>query len=381
MSLAMACGAVLAACAGGSATQDVEGLTGGVAATVNGVEIEEDTITRDIQSVREGGGFTDEESWGMWLAQIGYSPETAREEVLETYITQELVRQNAASLGVVVEESAVDASVEATKAQLESEEAWQSALERLGITEEMYRDSIRDALLNRYVAEAFGKTSEPTEEQLDSAASLVSLSFDGAKRSSHILFDAGDAETAQSVLDQLNAGTLEFAAAAEQYSKDTGSAARGGDVGWNKLNSFVPEYTEGLDALEKGQVSGLVTSQFGIHIIMCTDVFEVPEGGATFAQLPEDFAANARERAVQTAQSESQQKWIEECRAAADIVINEMPANVPYNLDIEKYKAALEEANAAAAAEGEDAAAEGEPAAEGEGEGAEADSAEPAGSE
>ena len=111
---------------------------------------------------------------------------------------------------------------------------------------------------------------DPSDEDVLSYAQTYISSFDGAKRSSHILFDADDTETAQSVLDQINAGTLDFAEAAKTYSKDS-SAQNGGDVGWDKLNSFVSEYTAGLADLSKGQVSGLVTSSYGIHIIKCTD--------------------------------------------------------------------------------------------------------------
>lgn len=52
----------------GNESSTVEGLTGGVAATVNGTEIQEDTVTTYIQNFRESAGYTDEESWGSWMA-------------------------------------------------------------------------------------------------------------------------------------------------------------------------------------------------------------------------------------------------------------------------------------------------------------------------
>ena len=67
---------------------------------------------------------------------------------------------------------------------------------------------------------------------------MYDTTYDGAKRSSHILFDSGDEATAREVLDKLNAGELDFAEAAKEYSKD-GSASDGGDVGWDKTSSFV----------------------------------------------------------------------------------------------------------------------------------------------
>ena len=86
-----------------------------------------------------------------------------------------------------------------------------------------------------------------------------------------------DQATAQEVLDKINSGELDFADAAQQYSQDEGSKADGGNVGWDKLTSFVDEYQTALDGLEKDQVSALVTSTYGIHIIKCTDVFTAPD--------------------------------------------------------------------------------------------------------
>lgn len=48
-------------------------------------------------------------------------------------------------------------------------------------------------------------------------------------------------------------------------------------MGWDKTSSFVKEYTDALSGLEKDQVSGLVTSSYGIHIIKCTDVYNAPK--------------------------------------------------------------------------------------------------------
>ena len=91
------------------------------------------------------------------------------------------------------------------------------------------------------------------------------------------------AAKAQELLDQINNGDISFEDAAAQYSQDSGSAAQGGDVNWDKLGTgFVTEYQEALDGLEKDQiVAAPVKSEYGYHIIKCTDVFTVPEGGIT----------------------------------------------------------------------------------------------------
>ena len=147
------------------------------------------------------------------------------------------------------------------------------------MTEDEYRDNISLSLVSQQLQQKVGEgAAEPTDEEvLESAKTYVS-SYDGAKKSSHILFEASDEAQAQEVLDKINAGELDFATAAESYSKDTASAAEGGNVGWDRLSNLVTEYTTALADLNKGDVSGLVTSTYGIHIIQCTDVFEAPRG-------------------------------------------------------------------------------------------------------
>jgi peptidyl-prolyl cis-trans isomerase SurA len=70
----------------------------------------------------------------------------------------------------------------------------------------------------------------------------------------------------QSILDSIHAGG-DFADFAKRYSTDPGSAASGGDLGWEKRGVFVREFEETVFGLKEGDVSGIVKTQFGFHII------------------------------------------------------------------------------------------------------------------
>ncbi|MGP8243797.1 MAG: peptidylprolyl isomerase [Bryobacteraceae bacterium] len=91
----------------------------------------------------------------------------------------------------------------------------------------------------------------------------------------HILFmtqgkppadDAKIRAQAEDVLKQLQHGA-DFAALATKYSEDPGSKAKGGDLGWVQRGQMVPEFEKVTFELKPGQISGLVKTQYGYHII------------------------------------------------------------------------------------------------------------------
>lgn len=249
---------------------------------------------------------------------------------------------------MTVEDSEIDAYVDRIKSNYDSDEKWQQALQQAGFDDEAdYRESIKEGLTGNALMESF-EVEEPTDEAVVEYAATA-ITFDVAKRSSHILFDINDQQTAQSVLDQINAGSLDFAEAAKEYSTDTGSAQNGGDVGWDQLTSFVEEYQTALDGLAVGQVSGLVESDYGWHIIKCTDEFTPPEQITSIDQLPQEFADTYRESVKQQDQQEAYQAWFYEFKEGADIVINDMPAGLPYAVDMSQYQTEDESSDEAAA--------------------------------
>lgn len=71
---------------------------------------------------------------------------------------------------------------------------------------------------------------------------------------------------AEALLDSLKHGAS-FSELAKKYSQDPGSAPDGGDLGWASRGQFVPEFEHAVYALKPGEISGIVRTQFGYHII------------------------------------------------------------------------------------------------------------------
>lgn len=121
------------------------------------------------------------------------------------------------------------------------------------------------------------------------------------RRASHILIAMGSDKNAAhdkaaKVLAEVRANPSRFAALAHQYSQDPGSAANGGDLGFFGKGAMTPPFEQAVFSMSKGQISDLVESQFGYHIIQLTDV----RGGQVkpLAQVTPQITAELKKRKV-----------------------------------------------------------------------------------
>jgi peptidyl-prolyl cis-trans isomerase D len=104
-------------------------------------------------------------------------------------------------------------------------------------------------------------------------------------------------QEAERILGELNAGA-DFAELATAHSEDTGSAAKGGDLGLVKRGIMVKPFEDAAFSLEKDQISEPVRSRFGYHIIQVTDI----EGGVLqpFEEVSDQIARELKRQEAET---------------------------------------------------------------------------------
>lgn len=146
---------------------------------------------------------------------------------------------------------------------------------------------------------------EVSEAEIEQAYEAEVAAFEGQeqRRSAHILLSVDDERSeaeaialAESLAERVREGE-DFAVLAREFSDDPGSAAQGGDLGLATRDTFVPPFERALFALEPGQLSEPVVTDFGVHLIRL-DAIERSEA-PSLARLRPTLVERIRGRAAQ----------------------------------------------------------------------------------
>ncbi len=145
----------------------------------------------------------------------------------------------------------------------------------------------------------FGGEVEITEKEIESYYEYNAKMYSQPKqvKAKHILFKVAQDDTeevknkvkerAEKVLEKARKGD-DFAALAKEYSEGP-SKSQGGDLGYFKTGQMEPPFEEAAFALKKGEISDLVQTRFGYHIILVEDIKEA--GMTPLEQVREDILA------------------------------------------------------------------------------------------
>ncbi len=222
-----------------------------------------------------------------------------RESVLNNLINQELLYQDALKKGMKVADEEIQAQMDKVKGQFKDDEEYQKALSDQGITEELLVDDLKmNIMLSRYIEEEFKPRVEITEDEEAAFYGQNPQYFSQPEqvRASHILIqvkeDADDAAKAEAkkkiedVQKRLENGE-EFSDLAREVSEGP-SSKNGGDLGFFGKGQMVKPFEDAVFGMKKGEISGIVETQFGYHIIKLTD--RKPAGMVPFDQVKGQIA-------------------------------------------------------------------------------------------
>ena len=213
-------------------------------------------------------------------------PAERRDEVyrkaLEQLVTYTVLSQETRARKVNVTDAEIESGIQQMRAQFPNEEAFKKALESRGMTiDKLKADTRIDISINKMVEAEVSTQAPPADAQVREFYDKNPDKFkqDEAVRASHILFrvdETADAATkkkamdqAQSVLKQARDGA-DFAELAKKHSAD-GSAQQGGDLNFFTRGQMVPPFDQAAFAMKPGEISDIVTTQFGYHIIKVTE--------------------------------------------------------------------------------------------------------------
>ncbi len=292
-------------------------------AIVNGQEIGEEAVNFELDRL-----VRFYMSHGMSLEEVKKNLPALQDKALEQAIGAKLLLDRAAQLELPVTAEEIDAEVAKVVTQVGGEENYKKALAAQGITEESFRRELeKGARVNKLVNQACAHIDDPTEEE-------VSAFYEAHKdeyvvphqvHCQHILVksEEGDLPEAKSaafekiraIRERIVAGG-DFAEEAKQHS-DCPSGREGGSLGWFGRGMMVPEFDKAAFEMKKGDVSDIVTTQFGYHIIYKAD----ERGGE--AQTLVDVHDQIKDLLRHNARGKAMDDFVADLRANATIEYKE----------------------------------------------------------
>ncbi len=243
-----------------------------VLAKVNGEAVKKEDFERMIHTIEARAGQP--------------IPPDRRNEImrgaLDQLVVYTLLSQESKSRGIKVEDAEIEAKMGQLKSQFPTQDLFDKALKERGMTLDSLRKDARvdlsvTKLMDAEVAALPGPSDLDARDFYDKNPDK--FKEDESVRASHILIrvdekaDAAAKKKARAeidaVLKQAKAGA-DFAALAKEHSQD-GSAAQGGDLNYFPKGQMVQPFNDVAFSLKKGEMSGVVTTQFGYHIIKVID--------------------------------------------------------------------------------------------------------------
>jgi peptidyl-prolyl cis-trans isomerase SurA len=255
-----------------------------------------------------------------------------RRTALDHLIEKKLTDQKIKELNIKVSEEEIRQAIDDVRKQnnIPSQEALVAALAGQGLSFVQYRAQLQEQIekLKLVSMEVRAKVQVGESEMRDYyTANLAKYTEDESFRARHIFFKTGEKATSNEVLRAKTTamavladakGGKDFAELAKKFSEDPAARKDGGDLGSFKKGDMQPELEKAILSLKPGEISDLVSTTIGFHIIK----LEARVAGTTkpFESLKSDI-----EEILYRKKSEERfSQWAKDLRGKATIEIREL---------------------------------------------------------
>lgn len=257
-----------------------------IVATVNGnnITIEDFKVTLALNKIDL------ESKYGstVWETEVEDGvkfKDTFKNRVLKGMIDVEAVCEEAKKDGLTPSEEEIDKAFDELNKNLYANENYKKILEDLKISDTCIKSQVEKTLTIQKYTENFDKNLKISDEEMKKYYEEHKVDYyKDEVKASHILISTVDdngkelseakkkeaKKKAEEVLKKAKSGE-EFSELAKEYSDDPGSAANGGDLGYFTKGQMVQPFEEAAFSLKSGEISGLVESEYGYHIIKVYD--------------------------------------------------------------------------------------------------------------
>ena len=228
-----------------------------------------------------------------------------KESILQSMEQSEAVYQKAKEVDALPTDEEVQEAVDSFNESLDSDETVKEQAKEAGINDEFLKYVLTRELAVSSYQDYFNEKTDVEESKLKEEYETYKDSYDTVT-ASHILISTTDdsgkelsdekkaeaKEKAEEVLQKAKDGE-DFAKLAKEYSDDTSNAENGGELGAFTYDQMVEEFSEAAFALDKGEISGIVETEYGYHIIKVTDkatTYETAKDSVKSALLSTQFS-------------------------------------------------------------------------------------------
>ena len=240
-------------------------------AIVNGVEISGDAVQFELDRL-----VRFYMSHGMTMDEVKRNLPKLEEKALDQAIGAKLLLDRAQELDIPLMAADIDAEVSKVVTQVGGPENYKKALDAQGITEVQFRKELeKGAKVNKLVEQACAGVADPTEDEVAKFYEAHKAEFVVPHQvlCQHILVKGSDdaaLDKIKAIRERIVSGGADFAEEAKKNS-DCPSGQEGGSLGWFGRGMMVPEFDKVAFEMKKGEVSGVVSTQFGYHLIYKAD--------------------------------------------------------------------------------------------------------------